>query len=135
MKLFMAMHVAIYRLTGGRIGGKFRGFNVILLTTKGRKSGKPITTPLGWFAHPEGYVLVASNMGSSSHPAWYYNIVKHPKVTVQLLNKVIPVTAEILTGDARTRAWQEVITAAPLYADYETKTTREIPLFLLRPES
>ncbi len=133
MKFFMALQVGMYRFSGGKMGGKFRGFNVILLTTQGRKSGKTYTTPLGWFSHPDGYVIVASNTGLPSHPNWYFNLISHPQVTVQVLDKIIPVTAELLSGEARTQAWQEVITSAPSYAEYEKKTTREIPLFLLRP--
>jgi deazaflavin-dependent oxidoreductase (nitroreductase family) len=133
LRVFMAIHVAFYRLTSGRIGGRFRGFNVFLLTTIGRKSGRTFTTPLGWFAHPEGYILVASNNGLPNHPDWYYNLKGHSQVSVQLLDKVIPITAEILLGEARTQAWQSVIATAPLYAGYEKKTTREIPLLLLRP--
>jgi F420H(2)-dependent quinone reductase len=132
-KLFTALHVAMYRLSGGKLGGKLSGFKVILLTTKGRKSGKLFTTPLGYFYHPEGYVIVASNSGLPTHPAWYYNLKSHPQVTVQVLDKKIPVTAEVLSGEARTQAWQQVITTAPLYAGYEKQTTREIPLILLRP--
>lgn len=133
MKIFMVMHVALYRLTGGKVGGKFRGFNVILLNTKGRKSGKLFTTPLGHFHHPDGYIIVASNLGLPTFPAWYYNLKSNPQITVQVLDKIIPVTAETLSGEARNQAWQEVITSSPLYAEYEKKTSREIPLILLRP--
>lgn len=132
-KLFMALHVAGYRLSGGKMGGTMRGVKVILLTTQGRKSGKSYTTPLGCFYHPDGYVIVASNAGLPTNPAWYYNLKNNPQVTAQVLDKLIPVTAEILSGPARTQVWQQVITTAPAYADYEKQTTREIPLILLRP--
>ena len=132
-KLFMALQVGLYRLTGGKFGGQMRGFKVLLLTTKGRKSGKTYITPLGCFDHDNGYVIVASNAGLPTHPAWYYNLKSDPHVTVQVLDKVIPVTAEVLSGEARTQAWRQVITTAPSYANYEKRTTREIPLILLRP--
>jgi F420H(2)-dependent quinone reductase len=132
-KLFMAFHVWMYRLSGGKLGGSMRDFKVLLLTTTGRKSGKTYTTPLGRFDQEGGYVIVASNAGLPTHPAWFYNLKGNPQVTVQVLDKIIPATAEVLTGEARAQAWHQVIATAPSYADYEKRTTREIPLILLRP--
>lgn len=133
-KFFMALNVWMYRRTGGKLGGTMRGFKVLLLTTTGRKSGKTITTPLGRFEHEAGYVIVASNAGQPANPAWYYNLKSNPHVTLQVLDKVIPATAEVLSGEARARAWRQVIATAPSYAAYEKRTTREIPLVLLRPD-
>jgi F420H(2)-dependent quinone reductase len=132
-KLFFAFSVWIYRLTGGKLGGSMGGSRVLLLTTTGRKSGKAHTIPLGCFDHKDGYVIVASNGGQPTHPAWYLNLKSNPRATVQVLDKVISVTAEELSGEARAQAWQQVIATAPSYANYEKKTTREIPLVLLRP--
>jgi deazaflavin-dependent oxidoreductase (nitroreductase family) len=133
LKIFMAFHVGIYRFTGGKLGGRMRGFRVLLLTTTGRKSGKVHTVPLGYFDHKDGYVIVASNSGLQKNPAWYHNLTSNPRVTVQVLDKVISVNAEVLSGEARASVWQQVTTTAPVYAGYEKKTTREIPLVLLRP--
>jgi deazaflavin-dependent oxidoreductase (nitroreductase family) len=133
-KLFMALHVALYRLSGGKLGGTMRDFKVVLLTTTGRKSGKTFTTPLGGFEQPGGFVIIASNAGQPTHPAWYYNLKSQPQATLQVGNKILSVTAEVLSGEARTNAWQQALAIAPSYADYEQKTTREIPLILLRPE-
>jgi deazaflavin-dependent oxidoreductase (nitroreductase family) len=132
-RLWLAIHVGIYRLSGGKLGGNMNGTGVLLLTTTGSKSGKVRTIPLGCFDHKEGYVIVASNGGQPANPAWYYNLRSNPRVTVQVLDKVIPVIAEVLSGDARAQAWQKVIATSPSYANYEKKTTREIPLVLLRP--
>jgi F420H(2)-dependent quinone reductase len=134
-RLFMALQVGLYRLSGGKLGSTMRGFRVLLLTTTGRKSGRVYTTPLGFFEQPGGYVIVASNGGQPTHPGWYFNLKSQPQATVQILDKIIPVTAEQLAGERRAQAWQNVITTAPGYADYETKTTREIPLFFLRPNA
>ena len=133
-RFFMAIMVWMYRRTGGKLGGTMRGLKVLLLTTTGRKSGKTYTTPLGCFDHEAGYVVVASNAGQSANPAWYYNLKYNPHVTVQVLDKVIPATAEVLSGEARAQAWRQVIATAPSYAGYEKRTTREIPLVLLRPD-
>ena len=127
----MALQVGLYRLTRGMLGGQMRGFKVLLLSTKGRKSGKTYTTPLGCFDYEGGYVIVASNAGLPSHPAWYYNLKSNPQVTVQVLDKVMPATAEVLSGEARTQAWRQVIAIAPSYANYEKRTTRVIPVILL----
>jgi deazaflavin-dependent oxidoreductase (nitroreductase family) len=131
-KIMMAVHVWLYRISRGKFGGMMRGFKVLLLTTTGRKSGKTYITPLGVFDHAGGYLIVASNAGLSTHPAWFYNLKSNPHVTVQLQDKVISATAEVLSGEARTQAWRQVIATAPSYADYEKRTTREIPLILLR---
>ena len=132
-RIFMALHVFFYRLSGGRIGGSMRGFNLLLLTTKGSKTGKLRTTPLGNFDHPDGFLIVASNAGSDSNPSWYYNLKKNPHVIVQVMDKVMNATAEELSGNARQAAWQIVISKAVSYADYEKHTDRIIPLILLHP--
>ncbi len=110
-----------------------RGFKVLLLTTQGRKSGKPYTTPLGRFDHQEGYVITATNGGSPRNPAWYLNLKSNPQVTVQVLDKIVSATAEELSGEARSQAWRQIVATAPSYAGYEKKTTRKIPVILLRP--
>lgn len=135
LKFFMAIYVGLYRLSSGKIGGSMSGSKVLLLTTTGRKSGKAITLPVGAFDDPGGWVIVASNGGKPANPAWYHNLKSKPQVTVQLFDKVMSVTAEILTGADRAQAWQRVITTAPAYARYEKRTTREIPLVLLRPNA
>ena len=131
---FKAIQVWLYRRSGGKLGGNMRGFKVILLTTLGRKSGKTYITPLGCFDYKDGFVIVASNSGKPANPAWFYNLKNNPQVTLQVLDKVMPATAEVLSGEARAQAWQQVIATAPFYADYEKRTTREIPLILLRPD-
>ncbi len=78
--MWMAIDVWIYRHSGGKLGGNMRGFKVLLLTTTGRKSGKAHTVPLGCFDHKAGYVVVASNAGLPTHPAWYYNLKSNPCV-------------------------------------------------------
>ncbi len=134
LQFFMALQVGLYRLSGGMLGGQMRGFKVLLLTTTGRKSGKTHTTPLGCFDQEGGYVIVASNGGQRANPAWYYNLKSNPQVMVQVLDKKMPATAQILSGEARTAAWRQVIATAPGYANYEKRTSREIPLILLRPD-
>ncbi len=135
MKAWMAFHAWIYHQTGGRLGGSMMGNKVLLLHTTGRKSGKAYTTPLGYFPQEGGYLLAASNGGQPANPAWYLNLMSKPQTTVQIGGKVISVNAENLTGEAREQAWQRVVAAAPSYANYQKRTTRQIPVVLLRPSS
>ena len=132
-KIFGGIQVWLYRVSGGKLGGKMAGFKVLLLTTVGRKSGKIHTVPLGFFERQGGYLIVASKGGAPSNPAWYYNLKDQPQVTVQIYEMVMPASVEVLSGEARAQAWQQVISEAPSYAAYEKRTTREIPLILLRP--
>ena len=113
-KFFIAIQVWLYRLSKGWLGGSMGDFNVLLLTTVGRRSGKTRTLPLGLFDWPGGYLVVASNSGHPRHPSWYLNLMSHPQATVQVLDKVVPVTAEVLTGETRAKAWQQVIALMPL---------------------
>ena len=101
-KIFIGLHVGLYRLTGGKSGGEMRGFKVLILTTKGRKSGKTLSTPLGYFERDGGYFIVASNGGNDKHPSWYHNIKGNPgDVEIQVKDKKMKVKPEILLGEAR----------------------------------
>jgi deazaflavin-dependent oxidoreductase (nitroreductase family) len=134
-RLFLALQVALYRWSGGRLGGSMRWFRVLLLTTTGRKSGKMHTTPLGYFKQPDGFLIIASNSGQPAHPGWFFNLKANPHGKIQVMDKVISISAEILSGASRAKAWQQIVTTAPLYAKYAEQTTREIPVVLLRPQT
>ena len=117
-----------------RKGGKIMGFDALVLTTVGAKSGAERTTPLGWFptGDDDSWLIAATAAGAAKNPAWYYNLAAHPdKVTIELGGRRIPVSAEQLHGDDRTAAWQRIVSAAPRFASYETKTDREIPVIRL----
>ena len=133
MRMFLGIHSGLYRLSGGKLGGTMGRNNVLLLTSTGRKSGKARTVPLGFFERQGGYVIVASNGGAPSQPGWYFNLKNNPHVTIQVFDRVIPVTTEVLSGEERAQAWQQVVATAPPYGDYEKKTTRQIPLIFLHP--
>lgn len=133
-RLTMAIHIFLYRLTGGRLGGKMRGFKVLLLTTTGRKSGQQRTTPLGYFDYDGSYVIVASNAGLPRNPSWYYNLKDNPQATIQVQDRVLTVIGEETKGDLRSQLWKQVIAQAPGYAEYPKRTTREIPVMIMRPQ-
>ncbi|HXZ75021.1 MAG TPA: nitroreductase/quinone reductase family protein [Streptosporangiaceae bacterium] len=120
-----------------RKGGKIMGFNALVLTTIGRKSGLERTNPVGWFPGKDGsWLIVASANGAIGNPAWYYNIAAHPdQVQIEVDGRKVAVVAEQLHGTERAEAWQQIITAAPRFAKYEQKTDRELPIIRLVPRS
>jgi deazaflavin-dependent oxidoreductase (nitroreductase family) len=126
------------KLMAGRVrkgGAKFLGFNALVLTTVGRKSGAERAAPVGWFPGPDGSrLIVASAAGAQANPAWYYNIAAHPdQVQIEVDGRKIAVTAEQLHGTEREQAWQQIVTAAPRFAQYQQKTDRELPIIRLTP--
>ena len=133
VKLFISIHTFLYKITGGRFGSQMGDFKVLLLTTKGRKSGLERTTPLGFFDHEDGYLIIASNGGMPTHPDWYHNLKSDPKVTLQIKDQVINARAKILNGKTRTPVWKRIVAEAPQYGEYEGKTDRLIPVVWLQP--
>ncbi|HET7016159.1 MAG TPA: nitroreductase/quinone reductase family protein [Streptosporangiaceae bacterium] len=113
--------------------GKTMGFNALVLTTIGAKTGTERTTPVGWFPGPDdSWLIVASAAGAARNPAWYYNIAAHPdKVTIEVDGRTIPVTARQLHDADRDQAWQQITTAVPRFGQYQGKTDREIPVICL----
>jgi len=128
-----SLHAAIYRLTGGRIGARMAGLDVLLLTTTGSRTGQPRTTPLGYLRDGDAYVIVASNGGADRHPAWYFNLVKRPHAHIRVGDRAIDVRADTLQGSDRERVWSRVVEAGPGYANYQRRAKREIPLVRLVP--
>jgi deazaflavin-dependent oxidoreductase (nitroreductase family) len=127
--IFIRIQVALYRATGGRIGGRVGRTRLLLLTTVGRKSGRRQAVPLGYFMDGTMPYLVASNSGRDQHPGWYLNLVDHPQVEVELGSERWPAVAEVVADDEqRQRLWAKVKRQAPSYGRYEHKTTRQIPL-------
>jgi deazaflavin-dependent oxidoreductase (nitroreductase family) len=117
-----------------RKGGKIMGFNALVLTTVGAKSGAERTSPVGWFPtdDDDSWLIVASAAGAPKNPAWYYNLAAHPdQVQVELSGQKFPVTAEQLHGAERDKAWQQITAASPRFAQYQEQTDRELPVIRL----
>jgi proline iminopeptidase len=134
--LFGERHVQRYRETGGEVGHRWkRGSKILLLTTKGRTSGKARTIPLIYEDDGDRLVIVASKGGAPEHPGWYRNLQKDPNVELQVLDRVLPARARTAEGEERDRLWQLVNQQWPDYATYQTKTDREIPVVVLEPAS
>ncbi|HEU5102021.1 MAG TPA: nitroreductase family deazaflavin-dependent oxidoreductase [Roseiflexaceae bacterium] len=128
-KLAMSIHIALYRLTGGRLGGK----NIVLLTTIGKKSGQPRTKPLFHLKQGSSYFVIASAGGSDKNPAWYANLLANPKVTLEDHGRTISGVASTVEGSERARIWQILVAKAPGFGQYEQRTTRVIPVVRIEP--
>ena len=133
LKVVLSIYVFLYRLTSGAIGGQMAGLPVLLLTTTGRKTGQPRTTPLGYFKQDGNFVLIASNGGADRNPAWFYNLKSNPQVTLQIGNKQLAAKAEPVDSEQRTQLWTELVKMAPAYEQYTKRTKREIPLIIVQP--
>ena len=118
-----------------RRSGRAAGFNALVLTTVGRRTGVERSTPVGWFPGPGGSLLiVASAAGAAKNPAWYHNLAAHPdRVRIETAGRTTAVTAEELHGPERDEAWRQITTAAPRFGQYQVKTDREIPVIRLTP--
>ena len=128
-KLFMGAHIALYRLTGGRLGGK----KIVLLTTIGKKSGQSRTKPLYHIKDGANYIVIASAGGNQKNPAWYANLAAHPKVTIEDHGRTIAGVASTTDATERARLWKVIIAQAPNFASYEKRTTRIIPVVRIQP--
>ena len=122
-----------YESSGGTRGTTLMGMPVVILTTKGAKSGKIRKTPLMRVENGGEYAVVASLGGAPKHPVWYHNIKSHPEVELQDGPQKQDMVAREVTGDEKARWWEVAVEAFPNYAEYQKKTEREIPLVLLTP--
>lgn len=133
VKVFLAANVGLFRASGGKIGSSMFGGNVLLLTTKGKKSGRMRTVPVMYFEDGADRVVIASAGGSAAHPAWFKNLSDHPNVTVEMKGRRYQARAELATGDERARIWQKVVKMQPRFGDYAKKAVdREIPVVVLK---
>jgi deazaflavin-dependent oxidoreductase (nitroreductase family) len=126
-------HAAIYRASGGKVAGRMFNSPVLLLITTGRKTGKERTTPLLCLEDGENLVVVASVGGAPRHPDWYWNLKANPEARVQIQDRTLRVRAEEAEGEEKRRLWRRVVDMYPPYEDYQRRTEREIPVFVLRP--
>lgn len=123
----------LYESSGGTKGTSLRGMPVILLTSVGSKSGKLRKNPLMRVEHDGEYAVVASLGGAPKNPVWYYNLKKNPHVELQDGPVKRDYLAREVEGEERDLWWKRAVEAYPDYADYQTKTTRIIPVFVLTP--
>lgn len=131
MKRMGNWHVRLYRLTGGLLGGRMDGLDMLLLTTRGRKTGLERTVPLPYYRDGERYLLIASYGGNARNPAWLDNIAANGEVTIQIGRKRRKVRAVVAAGAERQRLWSEVTALFPRYLAYQEKTARQIPVVVI----
>jgi len=127
-ELFGAEHVRAYRETDGERGYHWRGTTILLLTTTGRSSGEPRTTPLIHRTDGDTWVVVASKGGAPDDPDWYKNMQADPEAEIQVLDEVVPVVMSTAAGGERSRLWERMTEVWPAYDEYQGQTDREIPV-------
>jgi deazaflavin-dependent oxidoreductase (nitroreductase family) len=120
-----------FRANGGKVGGQFANLPVLLLTMTGAKSGKSRTTPLVYSKDGDRIVVIASMGGAPNNPDWYHNLVAHPMVEVEIGAERFPVRAVIAKGEERERLFNAQAKQMPMFAEYQKKTTRQIPVLVL----
>ncbi|HLV90734.1 MAG: nitroreductase family deazaflavin-dependent oxidoreductase [Acidimicrobiales bacterium] len=130
---WVADHIRDYVETGGEKGHDWRGAPTLLLTTRGRKTGRLRRTALIYGRMGDAYVVVASKGGAPQHPMWYLNLKANPDVQVQVGPDVFEAVARDATDDERPFLWEQMVSIWPAYDDYQEKTTRRIPLVVIEP--
>lgn len=133
MRSVGTMHRSLYRWTGGRIGKSLCGRPVLLLTTIGRKTGRKRTWPLCYIVAGDEVILVASAGGDSRHPAWYLNLRANPCVDIQQGDGIRTMIARTADGIEHAQLWERLVHQFPVAARYQRKTSRMIPVVILRP--
>jgi F420H(2)-dependent quinone reductase len=134
-RILGGVHRRLYRLTGGRIGGRIGRLPVLLLTTTGRKSGRPRTQPLAYTRAGDAFAVIASKGGAPRHPFWYLNLRAQPLADVTVGRESLRVRARDAQGEERDRLWRALADLHPGYDGYARKTTRQIPVVVLEPVS
>ncbi|MET8142400.1 nitroreductase family deazaflavin-dependent oxidoreductase [Sphaerisporangium sp. NPDC005288] len=129
--LYGKEHVERYRATDGKEGHDWNGTTTLLLTTKGRTSGKDRVNPLIYQRHGDDYVIVASKGGDPKSPDWYLNLQAHPEVEVQVMGDRFRARARTATPQEKPELWRLMTATWPQYDEYQTKTNREIPVVVL----
>jgi deazaflavin-dependent oxidoreductase (nitroreductase family) len=120
-----------FRANRNKAGGPFEGRPLLLLTTTGAKSGKRRTTPMMYIPDGERLLVIASNAGALTHPDWYYNLVAHPDVTVEVGTETFEATAIVTQGAERDGLWSRIVELYPFFAEHQAKISRQIPVIAL----
>ncbi len=119
------------RANAGKVGGPFEGAPMLVLHTTGARSGSERVHPLVYQANGDRLVIFGSKGGAPTHPGWYHNLVANPEVTVEVGTETIPLRARVAEGEERERLWTRQKQVMPGFADYEAKTSRQIPVVVL----
>jgi deazaflavin-dependent oxidoreductase (nitroreductase family) len=125
------IHVALYRMSGGKFANQIANLPVLLITTFGRKSGKPHTNPVVYIEDGQDYLVSASTGGMDWHPGWYLNLKNSPEVKIEIGDKGFNVQAVIMDGEERSRLYEKFKAASSNFVKYEKSTSRVIPVIRL----
>lgn len=130
---FTQVHALLYRVSGGRAFGSYAGAPVLLLHHLGRKSGAERRSPLLYMRDGDDFVIVASMGGSEVHPAWYLNLEAHPDTAIEVDGETIAVEARTASSEEKARLWPRIVETYDGYETYQKRTSRDIPVLILRP--
>ena len=133
IKLFAQLNAAVYRMSGGRVMGKFGTSDICVVRMQGAKTGRWRDVPLMYVPNGEGVVLVASLGGAPNNPVWYHNLVAHPDIEVLVKDHTRKLRARVATAPEKASVWPKCVAAYPPYEAYQKKTTRDIPVFICDP--
>lgn len=122
-----------FRANEGRVGGNFAGAPMLLLHSRGARTGIDRVNPMMYQRVGEDYAVFASKGGAPTNPDWYHNLRANPEATIEVGTETIPVRARVAQGDERERIWEKQKRDYPGFADYERKTSRQIPVVILEP--
>jgi deazaflavin-dependent oxidoreductase (nitroreductase family) len=133
MKDFNAAIIDEFRTNDGKVGGQFEGAPLLILHSRGARSGEPREHPMMYMRDGDRYLVFASKAGADTNPAWYHNLVANPDATIEVGTDEITVRATELTGDERDDVYAEQAQRYSAFADYAAKTRRVIPVMALTP--
>ena len=122
-----------FRANGGKVGGQFQGAPLLLLHSTGAKSGKERVNPMMYLPDGDNLVVFASKAGAPTNPDWYHNLVAHPQASVEVGDRTLNVVAHVAEAETRHRLWSRQKELYSGFADYEAKTSRQIPVVVLEP--
>lgn len=130
---YNAQIIEEFRANGGKVGGPFEGFPLLLLHSTGAKTGHERVNPLAYRRVGDAFAVFGSAAGSDKNPDWFHNLVAHPKAKVEVGTDVLDVNARVAPPPEREQIWERQKADVPAFADYEAKTSRQIPVVLLEP--
>ena len=131
---FNSRIISEFRANGGKVGAPFEGASLLLLHSTGAKTGQERVSPLTYQPVDGGYAVFASKAGAPENPAWYHNLLAHPRTTVEIGTGTVEVTARVADPAERERIWNRQKETSPQFADYERTTQgRQIPVVILKP--
>jgi deazaflavin-dependent oxidoreductase (nitroreductase family) len=132
LRVISRTHTFLYRVSGGRFTYSLMGRGMLLLTTKGRRSGRPYTTPLQYLNDGDDVVIVGSNAGNARHADWWLNLLADPWAEMRIGRETFRANVEEVLGEERERLWQRLVEWYPSYGEYRKRTERRIPVVKLR---